>query len=221
MSSYLSVLIAGTVGFTTGEHFSTSRSIGSSSSAWKMSWHEDWLLGPCLDAPQQPTGLVSSDPKQNPGAQGRIWAHQTDTPFKEQKWMIHPINISVTFWLTAECPECRKLTAKSLCCSHICGELMLRDTAITHSLRVYFWPGQPTRQRLVLEADLSHPKYLLGSCCSPTCVGEPCSCSAILGSTHGIGSQWDWETPALSHPTLVAVSSRVREKNQNSHIVFF
>lgn len=33
------------------------------------------------------------------------------------------------------------------------------------------------RQQLVLEADLSHPKYLLGSCCIPTCVGEPCSCS--------------------------------------------
>lgn len=28
-----------------------------------------------------------------------------------------------------------------------------------------------------------------------------------------MGSQWDWEAPALSHPTLVAVSSRLREKN--------
>lgn len=70
------------------------------------------VVGPVPGCPT--ADLVSSNPKQDPGARGRIWAHQTDTTLKKKEWFILLISQwHFALWLTSECPECRKLTAKS------------------------------------------------------------------------------------------------------------
>lgn len=209
MSSYLSVPIAGILWFTTGEHSHHQK-------RWQLfSSLEDELaqglgFGPmpgCTTAAHRSGELQTQTGSRSTGKDlsPPNWKYL-------QKRVIHTINISVTFWLTSECPECRKLAAKSPSCCHICGELMPRGTSTMHSLRVYFWRGQPTTAAC-FGSWFESSQIFAGELLYPHLRGWALQLLRILGSPHGMGSWWDWEAPALSHPTLVADSSRVRKKS--------
>lgn len=171
MSSYLSVPIAGILWFTTGEHSHHQK-------RWQLfSSLEDelaqglvfGLMPGCTTAAHGPGELQTQTGSRSTGKDlsPPNWKYL-------QKRVIHTINISVTFWLTSECPECRKLAAKSPSCCHICGELMPRGTSTVHSLRVYFWRGRPATAACFgswFESSQIFAGELL------YLLGEPCSCS--------------------------------------------
>lgn len=140
MSSYLSVPIAGILWFTTGEHSHHQK-------RWQLfSSLEDELAQGLVFGPMPGCTTAahgSGELRSQTGSRGTGKDLSPPNWKYLQKRVIHTINISVTFWLTSECPECRKLAAKSPSCCHICGELMPRGTSTMHSLRVYFWQGRP------------------------------------------------------------------------------